>query len=347
MKRQLLIFGLAMFAIIATNAQETQKEEFKPSGKATGKVFFNFNHDFTEGATKTNAFELNRAYFGYNYNFNEAISAKVLLDGSKTSPASEYTVFIKNAELDWKLNSSAVLQMGMIGLKQIDTQEKFWGYRYVNKEFADEFGFGTTADIGGNLEYTFSPKVMANLFVINGEGFTSAQDANGNMKFGTSVVYTPIEGLTFKGYYSIYGIEEKDAQGVIISENVNIQNFDFFAGYKNDKFRVSVGQYLMLNGKTYKQAAKDYVMAGTTLSGAVSLTKKYELFGQIMNLQSNTIDGAVNSWNYNQDGSIIITGIQYSPVKGVKTALNVRNYSHANSAIKNYTALYMNLEFSF
>ncbi|MGL6016400.1 MAG: MarR family winged helix-turn-helix transcriptional regulator, partial [Selenomonadaceae bacterium] len=211
---------------------------------------------------------------GVEYNFSEAITGKVVLDGARKSEASEYTAFLKIAQLDWKLNDKALLSMGMIGLKQFDTQEKFWGYRYVYKDFQDEFGFGTSADLGCNLEYTFNSKVMANLFVLNGEGFTRVQDSNGKIKVGGSVIYEPVKGLLLKGYYSIYDGQQANAAGEL-RDTAAIQNYEVFAGYKTEKFRVGVGYNIQENGKSFYQVAEDYKMQGFTLSGAYAINKKY------------------------------------------------------------------------
>jgi len=349
MKKQILNFAAIMLLAAPVFAQttttETATSEFKPSGKASGRVFFNFHH-FYKGATPINAFEIQRAYLGYTYNFSEAITGKVVLDGARKSEASEYTAFLKIAQLDWKLNDKALLSMGMIGLKQFDTQEKFWGYRYVYKDFQDEFGFGTSADLGCNLEYTFSPKVMANLFVVNGEGFTRVQDSNGKIKVGGSVVYEPVKGLLLKGYYSNYSGQQANAAGEL-RDTAAIQNYEVFAGYKTEKFRVGVGYNIQENGKSFYQVAEDYKMQGFSLSGAYAINKKYELFAQVMNYQSNTLSGATDSWDHAKDGSIYMGGIQYMPTKGIKTALNYRYYAHDDNAVSDVEAVYLNLEFLF
>jgi hypothetical protein len=129
----LLIFGFGLFA------QEEKKEEFKPSGKAIGKVFWNFNYNLTDGVEQKTSFAIQRVYFGYNYNFSEKISAVILFDGAKKTLAdvnfnksektlsSEYTVFVKNAFVNYKITSKIALSGGMIELKQMDTQDKFYG----------------------------------------------------------------------------------------------------------------------------------------------------------------------------------------------------------------------------
>ena len=183
---------LNLFCFIGVTAQNELTDDFKPSGKASGKVFWNYNYNFSEDADQRNTFALNRVYLGYTYNISKKISTTIILDGAKKSEASEFTVFAKNAQLDWKLTDEINLSLGLIGLKQIDTQEKFWGYRYVFKTLQDEFKLGTTADLGVNIEVNPAPKLKANIFVLNGEGYTKLQDELGLLKIGGSILFEPV-----------------------------------------------------------------------------------------------------------------------------------------------------------
>ncbi|MBK5209343.1 MAG: hypothetical protein JJE44_07545, partial [Flavobacteriaceae bacterium] len=131
MKKQLLFLS-ALFLTISLFSQSTT-EEFKPSGDVQFKVFWNYHYDFSQNATKTSAFELKRSYFGYKYNFSKAISAKITFDVGSNTGGSEYTAYLKAAQLDWKVAEGVKLSMGLIGLKQFNDQEDFWGYRYIFK----------------------------------------------------------------------------------------------------------------------------------------------------------------------------------------------------------------------
>ncbi len=344
MIKKLFIAATLMTAGLATSAQETT--EFKPSGKFNGKVFMNFNHDFSEDAQRKDAFEIQRAYLGYGYQMSEAVSAKILFDASSSSSASEYTAFLKIAQLDWKINPKALLSMGMIGLKQYDTQEKWFGYRYVTKDVQDIYKFGTSADAGINLAYSFNSKITANVFAINGEGFKLSQDNDGRVKFGTSIVAEPIDGLTLKGYYSYYGGKVENSAKEL-RDTVAIQNYDLFAGYRLERFRVGAGICFMDNGSTFSNVAEGNKMMAWNVLGAFSLNSKIEFFAQLMDYKSNKLDGAINSWNYKNDGNIAILGVEYAPLKGLNTSLNVRNHTHDNSAIIDYTAAFLNVEVTF
>jgi hypothetical protein len=346
-----LLCGCVSMASAQDNA--ASQPEFKPSGKAIGKVFWNFNHNFTEGVDKKNSFELQRAYFGYSYNFSQTISAKILLDAARsitangTDPQTEYNTFLKNAQLDWKLKPEATLSFGMIGLKQFDTQENFMGFRYVYKDFQDEFTFGTTVDLGANIEYVFSPKVTTNLFVINGEGFTKKQDKYGKMKFGANIIVQPIKGLTLKAYGSLYEGQEIYGSSVLDSTSAMIQNYDLFAGYKGKKFRVGLEYDMMLDGSSYYVYAKDHNSSGVVLFGAYTINDKFEVFGHLFDYTSNKIDGATTTWNEKRDGSSGLIGFQYIPVKGLKSSINYRTFVYDKDGSKDDKLVYLNFEYSF
>ena len=170
-------------------------------GKVSTRVYWNFNKDFSNDALMKNAFEIKRAYFGYEYKISEKISSKVTFDVGKNNSGSDYTAFLKIAQLDWKVKNNFKLSLGMIGNKQFKYQESIWGYRYMYKTFQDENKFGSSADLGVNAEIKLSEKIDLNLFALNGEGYKNVQDDNGFIKIGGNLIYVFNNGLSAKIYY--------------------------------------------------------------------------------------------------------------------------------------------------
>ncbi|MBA7558213.1 hypothetical protein ES705_51006 [subsurface metagenome] len=130
--KKLFLFILP-FLLLNLNllAQEETEVDFKPSGQAFGKVFWNYNYKLSGDANKKSSFALQRAYLGYKYQFSENISAKITLDGARFNDDTEgigFTVILKHAQLDWKVAEPVKLSLGLIGLNQFSDQEKFWGY---------------------------------------------------------------------------------------------------------------------------------------------------------------------------------------------------------------------------
>jgi hypothetical protein len=347
MKKHFYTLFIAFFSFGFLNAQENQQtDSFKPHGNAFGKVFWNYHYSF-DGNQKS-SFEIQRAYLGYKFNFSENISTKITIDGARVTEASPFTVVLKHAQLDWQVATPLTLSLGLMGLTQFDTQEKFWGYRYIYKSFQDEFALGTSADLGVNANLQLTDWLEADLFMLNGEGYTRLQDDFGMHKFGGDLVAEPVDGLILKAYYNLnFKKYDKYGNDSIIADTTAIQNLAFFAGYQAEKFRVGAEYNLMLNGTKYYVASEDHNLTGISVYATYLINKKFEVFGNYINFMSNTLAGQSESWNYSKDGNIIIAGMQYVPVKGVKMALNYRAYLYKDPDIQDDNRIYVNFEFSF
>jgi len=331
-----LIISIILFTtIISLSYAQESKTDFKPNGQIHFKVFWNYHTDLSNNATKTSAFELKRSYFGYKYNFSNDITAKITFDVGKDNGGSAYTTFLKIAELDWKVANGVKLSFGIIGLKQFNNQEHFWGYRYLFKSFQDQNKFGSSADAGVNAEFKLAKTLKFNFLIVNGEGYKKLQDVNGFQKFGADLVFKPIKSLTTKIYV--------DAQGAENSKTVT--NLALFAGYRGKGWRVGAEYNKLSNGKTHTSPANDHNLDGVSIYSTVAFNKKWEIFGRFDQLNSNTLVGDTQAWNINKNGSQIIFGIQASPIKGLKFALNYQGYSFDNPTINTKSLVFLNAEF--
>jgi hypothetical protein len=294
--------------------------ENENKGQPHFKVFWNYNYDFSDDVQQNSAFELKRVYLGYKYKFDEKISAKITYDIGKNDAGSNYTAFVKIAQLDYKLSSKVKLSMGMIGGKQFNDQEKVWGYRYIYKTLQDENKFGSSADLGVNAEIKLSDKLTTNIFALNGEGYKNLQDFDGNQRVGLNLIYAVSDSVNLKFYY--------DTQESANSESLN--NIGLFAGYKSGDYSIGAEYNKMENGTTYKTPIDNHNLDGISIYNRYSINDKYEVFARFDQISSNTLDGATNSWNYDDDGSLIIIGTQYKANDGVKFSLNARSFSYEN-----------------
>ena len=139
-----LIFAVAL-SFSEVNAQTA--DDFTPYGKPLALVFTNVNSSFNKDMN-SQAFEITRAYLGYEYFFSKNISSKVNIDiGDPGVGKLQMTAFIKNAYVQYKKNNFSA-RFGMIGVNQFNVQEKHWGYRYIYKSFQDAYNFGPSADLG-------------------------------------------------------------------------------------------------------------------------------------------------------------------------------------------------------
>ncbi|MGV8947151.1 MAG: hypothetical protein ACOH1N_12030 [Lutibacter sp.] len=333
MKKQLLFLSM-LFISISSFSQNTE-EDFKPRGEIQFKVYWNYHYDFTQNATKTSAFELNNSYFGYKYDFSKAISAKITFDVGSNTGGSEYTAFLKIAQLDWKVANGVKLSMGMIGLKQFNDQEDFWGYRYLFNSFQDRYGFGSSADLGINAEFTLAKNLKANFFVINGEGYRAIQDTDGSQKIGGNLVFTPVKGLITK----IYADNQPTTGGK------DITTYSVFAGYHAVNWRLGAEYNVQNNATKFASPADDHNLDGFSIYSTYVFNKKFEIFGRYDQLNSNILTDETAAWNIDKNGSQIITGIQYAPIKGLKFALNYQGFNFDDSTKNHKSLVFLNAEF--
>lgn len=336
------IFLLISFISVLHTAFSQENQE--PKGKASGKVFFKYHVDTTKDAEQTSAFELNRAYLGYSYKINDKFSAKILLDAGKGSSGSDYSVFIKNAKLDYKAQDWLTFTAGVFGLKQFKDQENFWGYRYIYKALADEYKFGSSADLGFMAAFKINKQIKVDVLIVNGEGYKKLQDTSGKNRYGLNFVYTPTSNWIFKVYYdNMKGIDIEDE-----NQNTNVSNYSFFAAYKiKNHFRIGVEYNLLQDAETYKKASKGKDLQGISFYSTYIINSKWNIFGRYDNLSSNTLSGEDHDWNFNKDGGTYIGGLEYKPIKLVNLSANFRYTDFEDNTMEDASAVYVNLEFKF
>ncbi|MEE2616604.1 MAG: porin [Bacteroidota bacterium] len=331
--KKILLMIIVLSPLVAFS--QDREDQVNTKGQAHFKVFWNYHYDYTKDVDQVSAFELTRVYLGYKYTFNDKISAKITYDIGKNDAGSKHTAFIKIAQLDYKINPSIKISMGLIGGKQYNDQEKHWGYRYIYKTLQDENKFGPSADLGINAELEISKVLMANLFIVNGEGYKNLQDDNGNQRFGMSLIYNPSKLITTKLYYDTHASEN--------SKSLN--NIAFFAGYKADSWKIGAEYNKMENGTSYKTAIDNHNLEGISVYGSYIFNDKIEIFARFDEISSNTLNGQNSSWNYEKDGILILFGAQYIAAKGVKFSINSRNFNYINDDIEDSSFIYFNAEF--
>lgn len=312
-------------------SQENTEKKVEKKGTPYFKAFTNFHTDL-ETNNNSYKFELNRAYIGYKYTINENFSGNFCLDidNPKNGSSLEHSAFVKYAALVYnkeKLN----LAVGMIGLEHIKAQEDFWGYRYIYKSYLDLYKFSHTADIGATLKYQFTDFLKFDATIRNGEGYKKRASDN-TLRAGSGLSIEPSKNLLVRIYYDIY--EKGETQ----------QTFSGFIGFKmNEKFRFGVEYNYLINDSWNA----DYDKWGYSLYTTYSLNEKLEIFARYDELASNILSGETESWNFNNNGKAIIGGIQYSPIKEVKTSLNYQSWISENSSINQTNSIYLNLEYKF
>lgn len=324
MKTKVILAGVLACIGIGAQAQDAKTEE--PKGKAIVQVMCNFHTGF--GAENDDrSFELDRSYFGYEYNFGNGLSAKAVMDIGKSSDVSDYQriAYIKNAMVSWK-KGGLTLNGGLISTTQFNFQEKFWGYRYIMKSFQDEYKFGSSADLGISVAYKFADWISADAIIVNGEGYKKIQKSDG-FNYGLGVTLTPVKGFQIRLYG---GLNESGEDG-----QKDVVNLAAFAGYKHERFTIGAEYNHMWNA-SYTEGADQN---GYSIFASVKLSKVADLYARYDDLYSK------NNWNIAKDESATILGAQFKLGKYVKLAPNFRMGMPKADGAKNEYSAYINCYF--
>ncbi|HUW91868.1 MAG TPA: hypothetical protein VMV74_01790 [Bacteroidales bacterium] len=303
-----MISVLVLAATLSVSAQDT--EQFKPSGNLFGLLFADFNNTFS-GGENVPVFEVTRSYFGYNYGFSKKVSGRILFDATTQTVGGKMILsgYLRNAYIQFD-DGTITLRGGLIGAEQISMGDKFWGYRYITKSLIDYSGMVYTADLGILVKYKPADIISLDLSVTNGRGFKDiAPDTT--LKLVTGFTLTPSKNLLFRGFYDIMG--RGDSKQWTVS----------FTGAYIDKTFTLGAEYLMQKNH-HMTAGEDY--SGMSIFTAFRFAEKFSLFARYDNLGSVIVSGNTEPWNLSKDGSNIIAGIDWSPVKGIRISPNFKGF---------------------
>lgn len=326
MKTKVILAGLLACMGVTAQAQDAQAQE--PKCKAIVQVFGNFHTGFGE-ENDDRGFELDRSYFGYEYNCGNGLSTKAVMDVGKSSDVSDYQriAYIKNAMVSWK-KGGLTLNGGLISTTQFNFQEKFWGYRYLMKSFQDEYKFGNSADLGISVAYRFADWITADAIVVNGEGYKKIQ-VNDGLNYGLGVTLSPVKGLQIRLYG---GLNEGGEDG-----SKDITNLAAFVGYKHKKFSIGA-EYNQMWNAAYRDHADQ---SGYSIYASIKLSKTADLYARYDDLYSK------DDWNIDKDEQAAILGAQFKLGNYVKISPNFRmSIPKADGAKQAYSA-YISCCFGF
>jgi len=330
--KHLLCLSVLLSLSLLGKSQDQDEEAPKP-GTVSAKIYTHFNYSLDKSNPAT-AFEVRRAYFGYKRELDKHFSAEVKLDIGSVDDRSEYSLiyrysYFKNAYLSYQ-KGNIKTWFGLMDMLQFKVQEKFWGYRYLYKSYMDEYRFGSSADLGAGIQYSPSKKFTADLVLSNGEGYKNLQFDN-IYRVGAGITLQPMPGLTLRTYYTIHTSE------------VHQMIFSGFIGYRFEKFRIG-GEY---NHQLNYKFNQDHDRFGYSLYSTYEISDRWEVFARYDQLYSNILSEEDQPWNLSNDGSAIISGVQYSPANFVNFSLNYQDWVAYARNGGSEPFLYLNIEIVF
>jgi hypothetical protein len=89
---------------------------------------------------------------------------------------------------------------------------------------------------------------------------------------------------------------------------------------------------------------ENHNILGLSFYGKYNITPKYQLFGRYDRISSNIVNGESTPWHLSEDGSAIKTGVQFTPVKNIKMALNYHDWVPWAANRENRAFIYLDLE---
>lgn len=305
------IIVLFLFTTIQALPQE---ETFEPSGKPFVTIFANFHRGITGSATDEAAFELVRGYLGYEYFFSPDWYAKINVDvGSPDdlSPVSKIRryAYFKNAYLRYT-QQKLEIEFGLISLKQFKLQESVWERRYLMKTLADEYRLGSSADLGVNFHYAFSEKIDADFTIMNGEGYSSLQ-MDDVFKYSLGSTFRFPRNFTSRIVYDIMHSEISETTLLLFS------SYDF-----RSKWNIA-GEFVIRQNEGWMANHDIYAFS---VFGKYNLNERYQLFARFDKIKSNILEGETLPWHLANDGTALVAGIQFRPMKKITMALNYHDW---------------------
>jgi hypothetical protein len=328
-KRCLVLFLVIPLVYISVFAQEPTG-----TGKPVAEIFTDF-HYFPGDTVRTSGFAINRAHLGYNYNAGNNLTALIMVNIGLPEELAEGSVqrryaYFREASVAYT-REKLTLNFGMVSTRIFNSQQGFWGKRYLAPEYQYLYAYGSVADIGMVIDYRINKILKVDLSLINGKGYSNIQFDN-SLKTAFGLTISKSDKMILR----LYGDMMKPngvMQTVLIA----------FAGYKNDRFSIGAEE----SYKTNADMIKGHNTWGFSATGAIFLSDKSEIFMRYDNSASATVAGETLPCFYNRDQIYFITGLQYTFNKNLRIALNYRGTNPEDPARHYQNAWFVNAHFKF
>ncbi|MDR2953591.1 MAG: hypothetical protein LBV43_00745 [Prevotella sp.] len=329
---------LLIFIVLPVQGQDTL--DFKPSGTVIARAFL----DYSTGFGKVNderGFDITRAFLGYNYKITSNLQAQVIIDGASGNSSGKLEPYLRNAFINWN-DKGLNINLGLTGLMQFSTQEKYWMHRYIFKSLQDETKMAPSVDMGVTAEYEINRYLSVDLSLTNGEGYKKVKRDN-TMRYAAGLSLHPTSTTILRVYGDIYNDDEiqRDAlpEGVENTKYKDQYTLSLFAGYQDKNVSGGI-EYNKVYNKGFINK-KDYY--GYSFYASVRAASKWRIFARYDLIDSSTPASFSEPWN-DFDGQLMMIGAEFRPLKQLKFAPNFRNINPGRGRSEQY--LFVNVEFS-
>lgn len=326
-KVSLIISMMLMCVCFTVQAQEIK-------GKPIAEIFTDFHVNIND-TTQNTGFGLNRAYMGYQFLPGGNLSAKLIVNIGEPDelPAGSEPrryAYYREASISWS-DDRLTISMGITGTRIFEFQQKFWGKRYIANTYQSINDYGFVADLGVSADYIFNEVLKADLTIMNGEGYSNLQNDN-NLRYSVGFTITPEERIAIRLYGDIQK-QETLWQPVLIG----------FIGFRNSIITIG-GE---LSYKSNIDINRGHHAWGFSATGGINITGNTEIFGRYDFISSVVMSGDALKWNYLNDGSFMVAGIQRTLSSNIKLAFNYQGYYPYSTSRQVTDMFYLNALFKF
>lgn len=330
-------------AFSATAFGQADSLKFEPSGRIIATAFIDYSTGLNSNTNEDTGFDITRAFLGYNYKFAPTLEAQVIIDGAAGKDEKDnYEVYLRNAFIRW-YDYGFDVSVGEIGMLAFAMQQKYWHHRYVLKSFQDLNDMNHSADLGATASYAFNSVLSADLTFANGEGYKKVKK-NGSNRYAAGLTLTPFENAAIRVYGDVYNkkdtlMRDELPEGIADVNYKNQYSLALFAGYMNESISGGI-EYNRVFNKGFIEK-KDYF--GYSVYASLKVAPKWRVYARYDHMDSKSPSGFASPWNDN-DGQLMIGGVEFRPFKQLKISPNIRNINPDRNKSEQY--LFINLEFN-
>ena len=332
--------------------------------KVTGRMYFNTSAISANGSARERdgGFQIKRAYIGIDHQFNKTFAFNVTMDADNivrakgvsddSAKSSTQGIFLKKAYLEAKIDPALVIRAGASDMPWVPFVEGLYGYRHVEKTFADLNSLGTSTDWGVHVGGSLANGLIGyQVSAVDGAGYRNPQigqaiDFEGRVNVNYMGFTAAVGGYTGKLGAKLNPGTTVNGLAVPGTTAHTAERFDALLAYKGNLMQVpfSIGaEYLwsknnsqnqvagydlgtaasntstgsttlLINGKYYKPVAQDK-QEGFSVFASISPIAKWSVFGRYDWVKTNGYTAPGKRDHY------FNAGIQYEPAKIIDLAL--------------------------
>ena len=289
----------------------------------SGVSYFEYNSgNASEG--EDHGFYMSRTYLTYKNSISDELAYTFIADVGKIDATpiddEKWHVYLKKAQLDWKVAENAKLSMGLIGMNMFNIQEKTWGNRFVEKSAMDKYGFSSSADMGFGFSYAFE-SFSSSLLITNGEGYKQQPDDD-------------YEKISLQLLYGESRLDNNDGfnAGLVYSSNKNENNgttethtvSGLFGGWSGKG--ITIG----LESNAFETSSPAQIDITKTLTSVYINYEINDIFKLIAKYDNH--DPNEDTANTEDEETKTVFGFVWNPTKGLSISPNITETSICNAS---------------